>query len=130
LDVPEKGNSNSFSLWAQLKISDRMQISGSYENHKMTTLDKKEEYYSGYLTGVRATYQHNKAISLRVLGQYNDFSQTFQLQPLLSYQPSPFTIFYIGSTSNQGADNLSINSMQRGQLQDRQLFLKFQYLFN
>ena len=130
LDVPEKGNSNSFSLWAQLKISDRMQISGSYENHKMTTLDKKEEYYSGYLAGIRVNYQYNQALSLRFLGQYNDFSHTFQLQPLLSYQPSPFTIFYIGSTSNQIAENLSIDSMQEGQVQDRQLFLKFQYLFN
>ena len=130
LDVPEKGNSNSFSLWAQLKISDRMQISGSYENHKMTTLDKKEEYYSGYLTGVRATYQHNKALSLRILGQYNDFSQTFKLQPLLSYQPSPFTIFYIGLTSNQVANGLSMNSLQESQTRSSQLFIKLQYLFN
>ena len=107
-----------------------MQISGSYENHKMTTLDKKEEYYSGYLTGVRATYQHNKALSLRVLGQYNDFSQTFQLQPLLSYQPSPFTIFYIGLTSNQVANGLTMNSLQEIQTSSSQLFIKLQYLFN
>ena len=130
LDIPEKGSSISFSLWAQLKISDRMQISGSYENHKMTTLDKKEEYYSGYLTGVRATYQHNQALSLRILGQYNDFSQTFKLQPLLSYQPSPFTIFYIGLTSNQVANGLSMNSLQESQTSSSQLFIKLQYLFN
>jgi len=130
LDVPEKGNSTSFSLWTRLKLSDRIQVAGIYENHQMTTLDKKEEYYSGYLTGIRMNYQYNQALSVRLLGQYNDFSRTFQLQPLLSYQPSPFTIFYFGSTSNQSANNLSINSMQGGQLQDRQLFLKFQYLFN
>ena len=130
LDVPEKGHSNSFSLWTRLKVSDRMQVGGTYENHRMTTLDKKEEYYSGYLTGIRMNYQYNRALSFRLLGQYNDFSQTFQLQPLLSYQPSPFTIFYIGSTSNQIADNLSIGSIQESQINDRQLFLKFQYLFN
>jgi len=130
LDIPEKGNSNSFSLWAQLKISDRMQISGSYENHKMTTLDKKEEYYSGYLAGIRVNYQYNQALSLRFLGQYNDFSQTFQLQPLLSYQPSPFTIFYIGLTSNQVANGLSMNSLQESQTSSSQLFIKLQYLFN
>jgi hypothetical protein len=107
-----------------------MQISGSYENHKMTTLDKKEEYYSGYLTGIRMNYQYNQALSFRLLVQYNDFSQTFQLQPLLSYQPSPFTIFYIGSTSNQIAEKLSIDSIQESQINDRQLFLKFQYLFD
>ena len=130
LDVPEKGNSTSFSLWTRLKVSDRMHVGGTYENYQMTTLDKKEEYYSGYLTGIRMNYQYNQALSFRLLGQYNDFSQTFQLQPLLSYQPSPFTIFYIGSTSNQIAENLSIDSIMEGQVQDRQLFLKFQYLFN
>ena len=33
-------------------------------------------------------------------------------------------------TMKPNAENLSINSMQEGQVQDRQLFLKFQYLFN
>ena len=130
LDVPEKGCSNSFSLWTRLKVSDRMQISGSYENHRMMTLDKKEEYYSGYITGIRVNYQYNRALSFRLLGQYNDFSYTLQLQPLLSYQPSPFTIFYVGSTSSQITDNMSIDSIQKSQISDRQVFLKFQYLFN
>lgn len=130
LDVPEKGNGTSFMFWTRLKVSDRMQIRGHYEKQQMTTLDKKEEYYSGYLTGIRMNYQFNQALSFRILGQYNDFSQTFQLQPLLSYQPSPFTIYYIGSTSNQITDNLSISSIQDSQINDRQLFLKFQYLFN
>ena len=130
LDIPEKGSSNSFSLWTRLKVSDRMQVGGTYENYRMTTLDKKEEHYSGYLTGIRMNYQYNQALSFRLLGQYNDFSHTFQLQPLVSYQPSPFTIFYIGSISNQSAKNLSIDSIQDSQISDRQLFLKFQYLFN
>jgi hypothetical protein len=130
LDIPEKGSSNSFSLWTRLKVSDRMQVGGTYENYRMTTLDKIEEHYSGYLTGIRMNYQYNRALSFRLLGQYNDFSQTFQLQPLVSYQPSPFTIFYIGSTSNQIAENLSIDSIQESQINDRQLFLKFQYLFD
>jgi len=130
LDVPEKGNSASFSFWTKLKVSDRIQVGGTYENYQMTTQDKKKEYYSGYLTGIRMNYQYNQALSFRLLGQYNDFNQTFQLQPLLSYQPSPFTIFYIGSTSNQIAENLSMDSIRDGQAKDRQLFLKFQYLFN
>jgi len=130
LDVPEKGRSNSFSLWTDLKVSSRMQFSVFSEFQKMTTRDRKEEYYSGYLAGTRVNYQLNQAVSIRLYGQYNDFSQTFQLQPLVSYQPSPFTIFYIGSTTNQIADNLSIGSLQESQINDRQLFLKFQYLFN
>ena len=130
LDIPEKGSSISFSLWTRLKVSDRFQVGGTYEKQQMTTLDKKEEYYSGYLAGIRVNYQYNQALSLRFLGQYNDFSQTFQLQPLLSYQPSPFTIFYIGLTSNQVANGLSMNSLQESQTSSSQLFIKLQYLFN
>ena len=33
-------------------------------------------------------------------------------------------------TMKPNAENLSIDSMQEGQVQDHQLFLKFQYLFN
>jgi hypothetical protein len=130
LDIPEKGSSNSFSLWTRLKVSNRFQVDGTYEKQKMMTLDKKEEYYSGYLTGIQMNYQYNWALSFRFLGQYNDFSQTFQFQPLVSYQPSPFTIFYIGFKSNQIADNLSISSIQKSQINNSQLFLKLQYLFN
>ena len=36
LDIPEKGSSNSFSLWTRLKVSDRMQVGGTYENYRMT----------------------------------------------------------------------------------------------
>jgi hypothetical protein len=88
-----------------------MHVGGTYENYQMATLDKKEEYYSGYLTGIRMNYQYNQALSFRLLGQYNDFSQTFQLQPLVS---SP----------------ARLRSFIEGLVQDRQLFLKFQYLFN
>ena len=104
-------------------------MGGTYEKQRMTTLDKKEKYYSGYLTKMRVNYQYNQALSFRLLGQYNDFSQTFQLQPLVSYQPSPFTIFYIGSTQNQNVNTLSYDAINAGQLTNRQYYLKFQYLF-
>jgi len=129
LDVPEKGHSNSFSFWTKLNVSDRMQVDGTYENYRMTSLDKKEEHYSGFLMGIRMNYQYNQAISFRLLGQYNDFSRTFQVEPLLKYQPSPFTIFYIGSKSNQITENFSIDSIKESQISERQLFFKFQYLF-
>ena len=96
----------------------------------MTTMDKEMDYFSGYTTTLRASYQHNKSLGLKVLAQYNDFSKTFQIQPLLTYQPSPFTIFYIGSTSNQNVDGLAMNTIRDGQLTNRQYFMKFQYLFN
>ena len=92
-------------------------------------MDKKTDYFSGYTTTLRASYQYNNSLGFKVMAQYNDFSQTFQIQPLLTYQPSPFTIFYIGSTQNQNVSTLSYDAINAGQLTNRQYYLKFQYLF-
>jgi hypothetical protein len=113
-----------------MQASDRLNVGLSYNSQKMTTMDRKTDYFSGYTATLRASYQHNKSLGFKVLTQYNDFSKGFQIQPLLTYQPSPFTIFYIGSTSNQNVDGLAFDNIQNGMLTDRQYFMKIQYLFN
>ena len=130
LEVPEEGRLTATGFWARMQASDRMNIGLSYNSQKMTTMDKETNYYSGYTTTLRASFQHNNSLGFKVMAQYNNFSQTFQIQPLLTYQPSPFTIFYIGSTSNQNVDGLAMNTIRDGQLTNRQYFMKFQYLFN
>ncbi len=130
LDVPEKGKRSAMWLWGRIKITDKLMVSPRYNTQKMTTLDGKEEYFSGYLAALRVNYQFNESFGFKLLGQYNDFSNSFTFQPLLTYQPSPFTIFYIGSSQNQSVNTLSVDAINNGQLKSRQYFLKFQYLFN
>ena len=130
LEVPEEGRLAVLEFWTRMQASDRLNVGLSYNSQKMTTMDRKTDYFSGYTTALRASYQHNKSLGFKVLTQYNDFSKDFQIQPLLTYQPSPFTIFYIGSTSNQNVDGLAFDNIQNGMLTDRQYFMKIQYLFN
>ncbi len=130
LAVPVEGRLFSHGLFARVQASDRLNVGLSYSNQLMTTLDRESDYFDGFVGTVRASYQHNKALGVKVLGQYNDFSKTFQIQPLLTYQPSPFTIFYIGSTSNQNVGQFALDAIQDGLLTNRQYFLKIQYLFN
>ena len=130
LEVPEEGRLAVLEFWTRMQASDRLNVGLSYNSQKMTTMDRKTDYFSGYTATLRASYQHNKSLGVRVLTQYNDFSKDFQIQPLLTYQPSPFTIFYIGSTSNQNVDGLAFDNIQNGMLTDRQYFMKIQYLFN
>lgn len=129
LEVPEEGRLTTTSFWTRMQASDRLNVGLSYNSQKMTTMDRKTDYFSGYTTTLRASYQHNKSLGFKVLIQYNDFSKDFQIQPLLTYQPSPFTIFYIGSTQNQNVNTLSYDAINAGQLTNRQYYLKFQYLF-
>lgn len=130
LEVPEKGKSSAMWLWGRIKITDKLMVSPRYNKQKMTTLNGKEEYYSGYLAALRVNYQFNESFGFKLLGQYNDFSNSFTIQPLLTYQPSPFTIFYIGSSQNQEVNTMSVDAFQDGSLNTRQYFMKFQYLFN
>jgi hypothetical protein len=130
LNTPEKGKSSAMWLWGKIKITDKLMVSPRYNTQKMTTLDGKEEYFSGYLASLRVNYQFNEAFGFKLLGQYNDFSNSFTVQPLLTYQPSPFTIFYIGSSQNQFVNTLSMDAIENGRLNSRQYFMKFQYLFN
>ena len=130
LEVPEEGRLAVLEFWTRMQASDRLNVGLSYNSQKMTTMDRKTDYFSGYTATLRASYQHNKSLGFKVLTQYNDFSKDFQIQPLLTYQPSPFTIFYIGSTSNQNVDGLAFDNIQNGMLTDRQYFMKIQYLFN
>jgi hypothetical protein len=129
LEVPEEGRLVSNRFWVRMQASKQLNVGLSYNFQKMTTMDKETDYFSGYTTTLRASYQHNKSLGFKVLTQYNDFSKTFQIQPLFTYQPSPFTIFYIGSTQNQNVNTLSYASINAGQLTNRQYYLKFQYLF-
>jgi len=61
-----------------------------------------------------------------VIGEFNNFDQTFFFQPLLKWNPNPFTIFYIGGT--QGYSELE--KKQRYGIENSQLYLKFQYQFD
>ena len=130
LEVPEEGRLAVLEFWIRMQASDRLNVGLSYNSQKMTTMDRKTNYFSGYTATLRVSYQHNKSLGVKVLTQYNDFSKDFQIQPLLTYQPSPFTIFYIGSTSNQNVDGPAFDNIQNGMLTDRQYFMKIQYLFN
>ena len=48
------------------------------------------------------------------------------LQPLLKWNPNPFTIFYIGGTNGYS----QIDTQNRYSIENSQLDLKFQYLFD
>ena len=118
LDEPVKGKSFSFYSRVDQQLLQRILLGISYNEYQMESLND-DEYYSGYLASLRLNYQFNTATSFRLIGQYNDFDGSFQIQPLLSYQPNPFTIFYIGTTNNQVDWELS----------ESQTYVKLQYLF-
>ena len=52
--------------------------------------------------------------------------KTFFYQPLLKWNPNPFTIFYIGGTNGYSI----LNTSNKYGIENSQLYFKFQYQFD
>ena len=124
-DPPVLGDGLNYTAWVDVKLLPNVKIEQSYRFSQLKRQDTGEELFSGYIYRSRINYQFTRELLLRLIMQYNDFSQSLDLEPLLSYELNPFTIFYIGSTYGYSdvdeSDNLTLAS--------RQFFMKFQYLF-
>ncbi|MEE9554899.1 MAG: DUF5916 domain-containing protein [candidate division Zixibacteria bacterium] len=124
-DPPVVGDGLNFAIWVDIKATSRLKIEQVYRFSSLKRQDNDVELFKGYIYRTRINYQFNREIFLRLVLQYNDFDENFDIDPLLSYKLNPFTIFYIGST----VDYTDINDSGEMTLTSRQFFAKFQYLF-
>ena len=84
------------------------------------------EIYRGYIFRTRLNYQFTKRLFLRLVLQYDNFDELFDLDPLLTYRINPFSAFYIGSALDYQDFGRNAGIAQT----ERTYFFKFQYLFN
>ncbi len=114
------GTFNNFQLTPKLRLSPSLRYS------ELRSKVDKSLYFKGYIGRLNANYQFNQNLSFRVIGEYNDFDKGFFVQPLLRWNPNPFTIFFIGGTNGYSR----IENQRDFHLGDSQLYFKFQYLFD
>ena len=126
--------------WLDLNLFDRLYVENWINHVKSYDTETDDELFNGYIYGNRISLQYNRQLSIRLFSQFNDFSDTWVFDPLISYQITPFTLFYVGSTYNiQEYDNLDKSgnrfvdetekSFRHRKLDHRQFFMKLQYLF-
>ena len=127
------GKQISASAWLDIKPINRMLLENWYNYIKSNDLSTNERLFEGYILRSRLSYQLTRRLSLRVVGQYNDFYENWDLDPLLTYRLNPFSIFYIGTTMDYGRyEDLNDEDRIIGtstRLGSRQFFMKLQYLF-
>lgn len=117
-------------VWLTYKPMDRFSAELNYSYSELSDKIGGNVLYAGYILRNKITYQFSKKFFLRLITQYDLFSNQVNIDPLLSYKWNPFTIFYIGS-SQELIDYKNINSTGTSLKETkRQFFAKFQYLFN
>jgi len=122
---PKLGFTKEFNVYLKLKPTDKFESSIWIAKARLEDDRTGEIFYDGYVAGLVGIYQFNPNFFIRLITQYNSFSRSIQVFPLLSFKLNPFTIFYIGSV----ADMLDFGEPHGVKQTNRQFFLKFQYLW-
>jgi len=126
---PFIGDSRDFEANMTLRPTKRLVVEPSISFSDLKHPITREAEFSGYIGRARVNYQLTGKLLARVIVQYNDFSEALDVDPIVTYRVSPFTVFHLGSTHTYntfaGQDRESSFLAQSS----RQIFFKAQYLF-
>lgn len=123
------GEETKYGLWADVRPIDRMLIEVSYTRVESDAVKTGERLFDQSLLWSRLSLQFMRELSARLVLQHNDNTHTYDFDPLVTYQLSPVSLFYIGSTRHYRDLDLAEDGRDGWNLADRQYFLKMQYLF-
>lgn len=125
-DVPEMGKGHYAGSSINLRISEKLQSNFVYNRARLSAAETDHLYYDLYILRNVSSLQFTPEFNLRLITEYNSSNNNLSIFPLASYKINPFTIFYIGATSQ-----LEKFDGHKGLIQsERQLFAKIQYLWN
>jgi len=120
LDIPELGDDYGVYGYFEYKLSDVSNLSFGlqYENVK--------DYYDGYILQSRFNHSFSTKLTMRTKVQYNGFSNSWFIEPMVTYQPNAFSALYVGVNDLLTTNDSMFSNINESQ---RQFFIKFQYLF-
>lgn len=121
----EYGYERNLSLFTSLNPFAFINVEVAYQKYWLFRKQWEENVYDVTLLHSKIEYFFSRLFSLRIGVDYNKLSKNLNVMPLIKYQPSPFTIFFIGMNSS-----FLCNDFRDYEIQDHQCFLKVQYRFN
>lgn len=124
IDTPEIGDREDYSFNSSFQLTDQFRLSYRYRKNQLTSKLTNEDYFSGYITSLRGTYQFDKNSFFKLVHEYNNFNENSYTQALFQWQPDSATIFYFGGTVNQE------DIEGTWEVEGSQVYMKLQYLFN
>jgi len=126
--IPQLGYETNINFDIEFAINNNLRVKPIISYQDIRKADSNEYYFKGYIGRLDIRYQFNTNLDIRLISEYNDFSEQVFLQPLISWRPNPDTIFYLGGNQNYINNFIDYNSPHY-RVNKTQLFLKFQYLF-
>jgi hypothetical protein len=125
------GKEQTLSGWFDLRPTDRLLIENWFNYTRSDSLNNGGEIYDQFIAFSRLNFQYNRELSLRLVVQYDDLYRIWDIDPLITYQISPFSALFVGSSHcyrEYDENSQPINNKQ-WMLDSRQFFFKLKYLF-
>lgn len=131
-NAPELADQASLSARCTFKPTQRLRIEPRWDYSRMKSRFDDRTLFEGYIVRTRSIYNFTREWSCRLVLQYNQFSDRFDVEPLVTYRVNPFTVFFLGATSQYqyfSADPAQSVPESDWRQSQRQVFAKVQYLF-
>jgi hypothetical protein len=126
--TPSPGKGFNFTSTVEIEPFSRLKTSFSWTMAKLNGIGSEQvKFYEGHILRNITTYQFTRQLFLRNIVQYNTFSSTFSIYPLLTYKFNAFTMFCAGTTRDLIDYNEKNNNFRTS---GYQYFIKLQYLFS
>jgi hypothetical protein len=122
------GRETQFGVWADVRPWNRLLVSVSCTHDESEDVATGENLFAQSVLQSSIYYQIRRELSARLVVQYNDRYDTWDVDPLLTYRINPLSIFYVGSTRRYENLNAAGEGPDGWTLTERQYFLKVQYL--
>jgi hypothetical protein len=130
LETPELGGILNGGAFASIRPTQRLVLSPIVRYSRLRDLDTGDNFFSGYIFRMRTDYQFTRRFFARAVVQYNDFTERLEIDPLFTYKVNAFSAVYFGSTHDLDTfERVNDPTAEFFRQSNRQLFLKFQYLF-
>jgi hypothetical protein len=125
--TPEMGSGYTVTSSLGIEPVSRLKTSFSWTAAALHDTGDSTEFYNGHILRNITTFQFTRRLFLRNILQYNTFSKTVSVYPLLSYKFNAFTMFCAGMTQDLQNYNQQDYSFRTS---GYQYFVKLQYLFS
>jgi Domain of unknown function (DUF5916)/Carbohydrate family 9 binding domain-like len=123
------GKEASWGFWFDLRPSDRIIVSNSFNRVSSDDLDTDQKLFEDYINRTEIGYQASRELAFRLIMQYRDGRKSWEADPLLTYRFNALSTFYLGSTRDYRDLEPQPNGTEGWRLTSRQYFVKLQYLF-
>ncbi|MEZ5360661.1 MAG: carbohydrate binding family 9 domain-containing protein [Candidatus Zixiibacteriota bacterium] len=124
------GRELQLSGWVDVRLFSRLLSEFNYSYIQSRNSDTDDLLYLGYILRNKISLQLNRELSIRLVTQFNQFNNAWDIDPLITYRLSPFSLFYIGTTYDYiRYDNYQTIDNSTYKLAARQFFMKLQYMF-